>query len=273
MDRRAALRFAALLAGGTLATPLQPARAQTIELIELRHRSAEQLLPLLQPLVEPGGALTGQGFTLFLRASAANVRALRELVARLDVPPRMLLITVRQDRVDTASERGVRADGSVTVTSRDASGAVTVETRNSRSTAVRAGEQQIRVLDGGYARIAMGRAVPFTFRQWVPATGGGWTVVQGTTVIEAVTGFIVQPQLAGEQVLLDIAPEDAAFGAGGSDPRALRLATQVRTRLGEWTALGGADEQTESSRRGGLAAGRVDSGQSRGVWVKVELLP
>ena len=32
----------------------------TLEVIPLRHRTVEQLLPVLRPLLEPGGALSGQ---------------------------------------------------------------------------------------------------------------------------------------------------------------------------------------------------------------------
>ncbi|MFN7433338.1 MAG: hypothetical protein ACK5T1_09240, partial [Betaproteobacteria bacterium] len=48
------------------------AHAQEIEVRALRHRNAAELLPLFRPFVEPGGALTGQGFQLILRASQIN---------------------------------------------------------------------------------------------------------------------------------------------------------------------------------------------------------
>lgn len=89
MDRRRRTLLLALAAASTTAG------AQPIEIIGLRHRFADDLLPLLQPLVEPGGALTGQGSQLFLRASPANARQIKEVLATLDRPPRQLLITVR----------------------------------------------------------------------------------------------------------------------------------------------------------------------------------
>ena len=50
----------AIVASGALAQG-------SIEVIPLRHRTAEQVIPILRPLLEPGGALTGQYNHLIVR--------------------------------------------------------------------------------------------------------------------------------------------------------------------------------------------------------------
>jgi len=249
----------ALLAA-LLAAPL--VRAQPIEMIELRHRSAEQVLPLLQPLVEPGGALTGQGYRLFLRASPANRRQLRELLDRLDVPLRQLLITVSQDRADERAGERRAVDGSLTTGSAGVDGRVGAAAGNERRWSTQRAVQQIRVLEGQAAYITMGAAVPFAFRQWV-VTAQGLTELRGTVYYDALTGFHARASVAGNDVTLELAPEmSAALPDGGST----RLSTTARGRLGEWIAVGGVDERSDAaadgSRRG--AASRY------GVWLKVE---
>ena len=52
-----------------------PVLAQSLEVIDLKYRTAAEVIPVLQPLLEQGGALTGQDYKLFVRASAANARA------------------------------------------------------------------------------------------------------------------------------------------------------------------------------------------------------
>ena len=106
-----------LLLGAACALVLGGARAQSIEVIELRHRSAEDLLPLLRPFVETGGAISGQGSQLMVRASPANLGQLRELLATLDRPPRQLLITVRQDRAEERAQDNASTSGTVIVSS------------------------------------------------------------------------------------------------------------------------------------------------------------
>jgi type II secretory pathway component HofQ len=246
--------------------------AQPIEVLTLRHRTADQMLPLLQPLVEPGGALTGTGNQLFLRASPGNAVQIRRLLEQLDRAPRQLLITVRQDRAGESAERSVGADGSVTITTRRSAtqigGSGTVEARDARSVGTRSAEQTLRVLEGARAYITMGTAVPFTFRRWLRQPGGGWVVTQDTVFVEAVTGFYVQPQVSGDLVTLDITPEDATLR--GATVEQTRLATRVQVRLGEWVALGGADLQSSSQYGGMLSGGQDSRAAQRGVWVRVD---
>jgi hypothetical protein len=259
-----------LLLGAACALVLGGARAQSIEVIELRHRSAEDLLPLLRPFVETGGAISGQGSQLMVRASPANLGQLRELLATLDRPPRQLLITVRQDRAEERAQDNASTSGTVIVSSRrGVTGNATVEASNSRTVGTRNTGQTLRVMEGGRAMIGIGVAIPFTFKQYVPsAKGGGLTETQATAFYEAVTGFAVRPTLAGNVVTLELSPVDAVVTAQGLE-RA-QLMTRVQGRLGEWIALGDADLREQSRRTGSAGVGTQSMSSQRGVWVKVE---
>jgi type II secretory pathway component GspD/PulD (secretin) len=259
MQRRVLLALAALLTAGV--------RAQEIEVIGLRHRTAEDLLPLLQPMVDPVGALTGRGSQLLLRTTPGNRAQIRKLVAELDRPLRQLTISLRQDRAAEETQRSIGADGSVTITSRRVEGAGQIEARNSRSLSTQDATQTIRVLEGGRAWIAMGTAIPFTFRQYV-VTAQGLTEMLGTVYYDAVTGFHVRPTLAGDVVTLDLAPEQSTVTVRGVE-RA-QLSTTVQGRLGEWIAVGGADVREDRSTSGILSSGQGVERNRRGVWLKVE---
>src|SRR6185436_17525979 len=91
MRRRVAL--ASLL----LAVPLL-AQEPALETITVRNRPAEDLVPVLEPLVGPGGSVTAFGSRLIVKAAPAALREIKGLVAKLDVVPRSLWITVRQTR-------------------------------------------------------------------------------------------------------------------------------------------------------------------------------
>jgi len=250
---RRTLLLAALAAPAVL-------RAQAVQEIELRHRTAEDLLPLLQPFVEPGGALSGRGSRLFVRASEANVQQLRALLAKLDVAPRLLEITLRRELDHAAAQR---TEGVVVLDTRDAAAGVSIGAHGARIEGTRRVEQRIRVLVGRRALIHIGVAIPFTFNHWV-ATPQGLTEVQATTFYEAVTGFAARPSLAGEVVTLELEPLDVALGPRGIE--GLRLMTRVQGRLGEWIALGGADLAAPARH----AAGDASAGGRRGLWARVE---
>ena len=116
---RRALRSAwvafALLAGFPPAPLIvaADAQAESLEQIPLHYRMAEELLPILQPLLPPGSAITGTGNVLFVRADAATLTQVRDAVASLDRAPRQLLITVGQGMGAQGSGTSVRGSGTV----------------------------------------------------------------------------------------------------------------------------------------------------------------
>lgn len=59
-----------------------------VEIIELQHRTAEDLLPHIEPLLGPRDALTGTGHRLIVRTSPGRLRQVREKVEALDQPDR-----------------------------------------------------------------------------------------------------------------------------------------------------------------------------------------
>jgi type II secretory pathway component HofQ len=97
------------------------AMAQDLEIIELQHRRAEDVIPIVQPLLDPGGVLSGVDDKLLVRTTPANLAQIREAVAAIDRPQRQLLITVGQGTVtgSTQPAREVRRR-SVAATSRSA---------------------------------------------------------------------------------------------------------------------------------------------------------
>ena len=92
-------RFA-VLALATLAGA--PALADELEIIDLHFRRADDIIPIVRPLLESGGALTGADDKLFVRSSPANLAQIREAVDAIDRPQRQLLITVGQGSADAA---------------------------------------------------------------------------------------------------------------------------------------------------------------------------
>src|SRR3990170_8156272 len=81
----------------------------SLEVIDLRHVTAEQVLPALRPLLEPGGVLTGQRNQLIVRTSPRNLEELRRALAALDAPARRLVISVRFDSADATTDASVEA--------------------------------------------------------------------------------------------------------------------------------------------------------------------
>src|SRR5262245_11805836 len=90
-----------------------PVLAQSLEVIDLKYRTAAEVIPVLQPWLEQGGALTGQDYKLFVRASAANVRQLRSALAQIDRKPNQLLVSVRRSTQQEMERERAQVSGTV----------------------------------------------------------------------------------------------------------------------------------------------------------------
>jgi len=218
----------------------------SLEVISLRHRTAEQVIPVLRPLLEPGGVLSGQNSQLIVRTSAANLGQIRSVLEAIDQPARRLSISVRFDAAQDDARSGVQADARIS--NRGSSANVRIEdTRSSRGEQV---DQRIQVLEGSQAYISTGE-----------------TRVYG----QAGTGFAVVPRVSGSSVTLDIATQQEAFSRGGAI-QGQQASTSVSGRLGEWIDLGGTASAASRTDGGILSSRERSAAGNRGIWVKVEEL-
>jgi len=261
-----ARRLARLTAIVALAATL-PALAQyPLEIIALRHRTVDQVLPALQPLLEPGATLSGQSGQLFVRTSPANLAEIRRALDALDLPARRLQILVR-------------VEGDAEAASRDLSGSGVISNRGSRielrAGDARSGEteridQRIQVVEGGTAWISTGQSRTLPQRQLIRTPGG--MVSQETFVVqEASSGFAVQPRLSGDFVTLDILQQREGLAAGGT-LQSQRAVSTASGRLGEWFELGALAGGAAGDERRIGASSQRRAADSRRVWVKVQEL-
>ena len=134
-----------------------PVLAQSLEVIDLRYRTAPKVIPVLQPLLDQGGALTGQDYKLFVRTSAGNLRQLRAALEQIDRKPNQLMVSVR----DAARNRRFSANGHRSA-ARSAIAAPTYLVRATDSNVHdrSGGVASVQVIEGNSAMISSGSEVP-----------------------------------------------------------------------------------------------------------------
>jgi type II secretory pathway component GspD/PulD (secretin) len=256
--------------------------AQDLQVIELRHRLAADLIPVLEPLLEPGGALSGADAVLFVRTSPANLEQIRQAVALLDRQPRQLLVSVGQGTVTTAQE--VAVHGAASVGNDDVQVGVNRPpgAGTDVSVHVRQGSQRtdlhnvssVQALEGTETFIAIGLSAPVTTTQVSPGWGAP-TVTQTTEYRSASTGFYATARLNDDLVTIEISPQQQRMRGPSYDRRieTAGLTTRVSGRLGEWIRVGGAADSSQSDASGLLSRSTGSESLDYGVWVKVEELP
>lgn len=272
-----------------LAAPI--IHAESLEMIPLHYRMAEDLLPVLQPLVPAGAAISGTGDMLLVRADDATVAQLRAAVANLDRAPRQLLITVGQVTGTQGSGTAVRGSGTIStgdvqVGVNQPPGSTTggkVVVRSGTASDGLRDVAKVRALEGRETFIALGQSRPFT--STTVASSGVYppVVTHSTEYRDVQSGFYATPRLNGDRVTLEISPRQqrvtnqqpeyrhdnmtqGAVVASGS------ITTTVSGRLGEWIEIGGASTARDGSERGVVTWGTRSDLTQYSAWVKVDEL-
>lgn len=251
------------------------ARAE-LEVIPLRYRTVDQVLPVLRPLVEAGGSLTGMNNQLFLNTSPRNREDILRVLAAVDTPPRRLVIQLSQDRggesrvqggsVAVQLGEGARTGGTRYGSDPGFPGSSRVEIRRGgnslagevverRETRSQQNSQMVQVMEGGSAYIEVGQSVPVEY------SGGYRDLGQG---------FYASPRVNGELVTVDLAQQSDDLRPGTRLPGRESLVTTVTGRLGEWIPLGATRESQDS--RQGRWGGQVNrqGSESRTLWLRVD---
>lgn len=216
----------------------------TLEVIPLRHRTVEQVLPVLRPLLEPGAAMSGQSNQLIVRASPDNLAQIRAALEAIDRPARRLVISVRFDNTRQSARTGVEADARVS----NRGSRVEARIEDSRSARDQQVDQRLQVLEGGQAFISTGESRNFG---------------------EAATGFAVVPRISGGNAFLDILAQQENFARGGAI-QGQRVDSTVSGLLGDWIELGGTSTSGTRAQSGILSSRAGTAVGDRRIWVKVE---
>ena len=262
-----------------------------LEIIALKHRRVEELLPIIQPLLDKGDVASGMNYQLILRTSPRNLAQIRELLESLDIAPRSLKITVMQNVDSETVARLAEASGSVglsretriTVPGSGNNSGLNVELGqgqdklkahviSTRSLEDDRQTQQLRVLEGNRALVRSGQSVPVPQRQ-VIQNQWGTQVIDSTQYQEVGSGFYVLPRVNGDRVTLEIsAQNDSLAPNSGSNPtmRIQQTSSVISGRLGEWLEVGGSGQRKNSDDTTVSTRSASRTHEQRTVLIKVE---
>ena len=226
-----------------------------VEVIELKYRSAEEIVPVIRPMLAKEGSVSAFRNQLVVRTTASNLAQIRRIVASLDMPARRLLITVRQESGADREQQGARVYS-------------TRSAEDDRNT------QSVQALDGGVAFIRSGESRPVPNPQVLSTVIGGRVIPQVAGTVEyrdVASGFYVRPRLAGNRVTVEIAAQREAFDLQGQGATiARRIVTTVSGALGEWIEIASTGQSRSDERSVVLGRTSAHVDDQRRVVIKVE---
>ena len=223
------------------------ANCDQLRIIELQHRPAKEIIPIVEPLLAAEETVSGDKFVIFLTAAPQNIARIESIIRTLDMPPRHLLITVVQgenaeEALDSVDLSGDISIGDHTKISLGRSppnpDSVSIEGRSRSSARSDLDIQHLRVQDGVPATIYLTYSTPVSMPPVASRSGGRQHPPQ-VVFREASTGFRVTVRVATDRFVLDIASQresNAAFGTGAVESQ--HIQTQVQGRLNQWIGIG-----------------------------------
>jgi len=260
--------------------------ANSLTTIQLMNRPAEDVIPIIQPMLGTGDVITGQGFKIFLRASAQTVEDVEAIIAALDIAAKVLRISVfqgsKQDlealqisgRIQIENDNasisvGTREDdaaGSIDINSGSASGGVSAnDTRLSRQSGP---IHHVRVTEGTEGFIQTGQQIPYF-------TGTGWYRPASGTVEykDVTTGFYVLPRISGQNVILQVSPfKNSLRAARDGSINTQQANTRINGPIGVWLEIGGASEQFDYSQSGIASRSSTKGSSDESIWIRADLV-
>ena len=246
----------AIIVGLFIAPSIVSADQTVIEVIQLKHRTTNEIIPLIDPFLEKQGALSGMQGKLIIRTTPENLREIKQLLNEIDNAPRRLIITVKQD-VDSVTARNLlKLSGNISkkgtqvkiagrtgkrgLVSKNSFGKnnLNVQAHNNQHLEKDNNMQQIQVLDGGHALIHIGKSLPVPLRNIIH-TPQGTHVIESTQFRDATVGFTVIPSVRGDNVTLKVIPQrNRPDQQLPGTINVQQINTSVSGKLGEWINLG-----------------------------------
>jgi hypothetical protein len=266
-------------------------QADSISTIQLQHRPAEEVIPIVEPMLGADDAISGQGFRIFLQSSPETLARVRDMVDVLDMPAKILQVSVFQGSDRDIAELGIganvqieRGDASVDIgngkdNNNDAGGSITYSTTggsasiNSISTQKSLRDNpihQVRVNEGTEAYIETGERIPYFYgAAWRGRRGFGGSIEYK----DAITGFYVLPRIRGDNVTLEVNPfKSSQSNTGGDNIDTQSAGTTITGPIGEWILIGGVTEQLERTQSATGTTVATQSRRNTGIWIKADLV-
>ncbi|MES9878299.1 MAG: secretin N-terminal domain-containing protein [Candidatus Sedimenticola sp. PURPLELP] len=247
-----------------------------LEIIELKSRPVEDVIPIIKPFIGSDGVVTGMNNQLIIRTSPSNLLEIRELLDLIDRPARRLMIHVRQGSTETGAEdrlaAGIRAgdgDNNLGLGSAPQKPGARMQYRESRTGSRRAATHSIQTLEGKPAFIESGKIFPVEEHSLI--LSGDTLHLQTTNRYKSATsGFYVTPHLSGDRVTLHISPFMTRPGVVQGTFDVQEASTVVTGKLGVWIPVGGVIQDDKSKRTGILKRRRSESRSDRQTLLLVE---
>ena len=271
-----------------ISTSLSIAESMKIEIIPMKNRMVEEVIPIIKPLVVKGGTVTGMNNQLIVKTTPSNIQLIKSILIQIDNAPRKLLISVtRNNNNKFNNEEGgfsIKYDSkNINITSPDTGEkGIIVQNKNDDGDVIRYRKSHeetetrennifyVNTLEGNPAFINTGQLIPI--RNQTTVVTSGTVVVQDNIEHRNVSsGFYITPKLRDDNVVLTVSPRFAQLNQNEKNViNVQNIDTTVHGKLGEWISIGGIDRSLRASDKRNLINKKQYNEEKSSILIKVD---
>lgn len=203
-----------------MASNVLAADAMVTKVIELHYQDAQQVIKLIQPLLQPGEQVTGEGQTLIVKVSPDTLTQLRAVLHKLDQPPVTFEIMIHQGDPNWLATQN---SNTIVIS--------TPSPTNQRQS------QSVMVTNGQSAFVSTGQDQPV-----VSAVGVGFFTGVSYDRRLVQNGLLIEPLLQGQKVKLTVRRvREQDSNISDQNINEQQVMTTVMVPLNQWVALANAE--------------------------------
>lgn len=245
-----------------------PAYADKIRTIELQHRLAAEVLPLIEPMTDSYTTINGHGNLLIIKSSSQSFNDIEQLVKQLDSKQQSITVTVLRTQQQLADQHIANQTLNIDLQEPRRS-SVEIKRWSTQDSRERDQQYQARGIAGQPIDIQMGRAVADKQQQVLLYPHGGVAVQQSTQYIALDNGFQARVSILGnQQAQVDILPLFSRMQRNG-DITTTSLLTTVNGPVNQWILIGQVGEQQRQQQNATTYRSHQD--EQQWLYLKIEL--
>ncbi|MEC9411609.1 MAG: secretin N-terminal domain-containing protein [Pseudomonadota bacterium] len=238
-----------------------------IHTISLKHRLASEVVDQVRPFLPESATIKAYDNMLILKSDRATVANVEQLIKKLDVPLKSVLVTVWQTSEQLNHQSGHQAN--IELSTEEPNASVSIKQWSTKGKDDKNNRYSAQGIAGQPIAINIGNARPEKDYLYFVNANGNIGFASNTQYISTSRGFMAVPFLLSDNnVKVEIHPFFSDRSHDGQI-NSSNLISTVHGKLGQWIEIAYVSEDQHKQKEG-LKQYQTHQGQQQIIYLKVE---
>ncbi|SFK44530.1 secretin N-terminal domain-containing protein [Methylophaga sulfidovorans] len=238
-----------------------------IHTITLKHRLASEVVDQVRPFLPESATIKAYDNMLILKSDRATVANVEQLIKKLDMPLKSVVVTVWQTSEQLNNQSGHQAN--IQLSTEQPNASVSIKQWSTKGKDDKDNRYSAQGIAGQPIAINIGNAKPEKDYLYFVNPNGNIGFASNTQYISTSRGFMAIPfLLADDNVRVEIHPSFSDRSHDGQI-NSSNLISTVHGKLGQWIEIAYVSEDQQRQKEG-LKQYQTHQGQQQIIYLKVE---